>query len=551
MKLIQSNTVLCDNVVNPFKRFLCLIGFINPRPKSGVNGKDNTNLTVLTVSKFILLFFLASLVKLPAQSLFGELNNNSIQPYEVVAKVGDKAITAEEFFYSYEYGPTFPKRMENSKQIHLKYLINEKLIALEGYNENILTDDGVGILYKDINADLATEEMFKDEILNTIEIDEVEVDSIVKDKQIEVELKWLYSPDIESAKQFMSALNNNATFDSLFNMQINDSVFLDMRSMTSSVYSLKKNNPLLAQIIDTMKAGNYSSPIHVNDEWYIVKLENIWKDMVTNQTEYGKLYFEAKQAALKFAMDKESGKYVDNLLRNENPTIKKDAFDLLRSYLGKFVLPNEKYNNWNLEGNLERALSALGLQRGEQYPGIELVTSDNNSFMVDEFLLWYRNRSLQIKFDETNFDTFSASLESMIWRMVRDKLLTMRAESKGYFEKDWVKTQSSWWRDKVAYSAMRQKIANSVLLESAEVNQNGDSKKSVSEQSYKLMEKMLRVIQQAKKKYDVEINEDVLSKVNVSTVNNPKAVDFYTAKTGGLIPRPPYPTIDNEWVNWE
>ncbi|MCZ7603933.1 MAG: hypothetical protein M5R37_13805 [Melioribacteraceae bacterium] len=551
MKLMQSNTVLCDNVVNPFKRFLCLIGFINPRPKSGVNGRDNTNLTVLTVSKFILLFFLASLVKLPAQSLFGELNNNSIQPYEVVAKVGDKAITAEEFFYSYEYGPTFPKRMENSKQIHLKYLINEKLIALEGYNENILTDDGVGILYKDIHADLATEEMFKDEILNTIEIDEVEVDSIVKDKQIEVELKWLYSPDIESAKQFMSALNNNASFDSLFNMQINDSVFLDMRSMTSSVYSLKKNNPLLAQIIDTMKAGNYSSPIHVNDEWYIVKLENIWKDMVTNQTEYGKLYFEAKQAALKFAMDKESGKYVDNLLRNENPTIKKDAFDLLRSYLGKFVLPNEKYNNWNLEGNLERALSALGLQRGEQYPGIELVTSDNNSFMVDEFLLWYRNRSLQIKFDETNFNTFSASLESMIWRMVRDKLLTMRAESKGYFEKDWVKTQSSWWRDKVAYSAMRQKIANSVLLESAEVNQNGDSKKSVSEQSYKLMEKMLRVIQQAKKKYDVEINEDVLSKVNVSTVNNPKAVDYYTAKKDGLIPRPPYPTIDNEWVNWE
>lgn len=509
------------------------------------------NKKVCVAFNFLLLFFLASLVKLPAQSLLNELNNDSIQPYEVLAKVGDKEITAEEFFYSYEYGPTFPKRKVNSKQIHLKYMINEKLIALEGFNENILNEEGVGALYNDIQADLATEEMFKDEILSRVKISESEIDSIVTDKQMEVELRWLFSPDIGGAKQFMFALNNGSSFDSLFITQLNDSVFFDMRSMTTSVYSLKKNNPLLAQIVDTLKAGKYSAPIHVNNEWYIVKLENIWKNMVTNQTEFDKLKYEAKQTAIKFNMDKESDKYVDSLLRNINPIIKKDAFDLLRSYLGKYGLPKEKYNEWNLEDNLDRALSALGLTKGDEYPGIELATSENNSFMFDEFILWYRNRSLQIKFDETNFNTFSASLESMIWRMVRDKLLTEIAREKGYFERDWVKIQSSWWKDKIAYSAMRQKLANSILLENEEMDQSNNGENSASRQSQQLMEKMFRVIQNAKKKYNLEINEDVLNKINVSTENDPKAIDLYTAKTGGLIPRPPYPTIDNEWINWE
>ena len=517
---------------------LFLVGSVNTRSKSGVN-------------LFLLFLFVMNLLELPAQSLFNQLNGTAVQPNEVIVKIGDNNITAEEFFYSYEFGPTFPKREEDSKQIHLKYLINEKLIALEGYNENILNEQGVRTLYNDLQADLATEEMFKDEILDKIELTQAEIDTIMTSKQTEVELKWLYSSNMNGAKQYIAELKRGIEFDSLFNMQINDSVFLDMRSMTGSVFSLRKNNPLLAQIVDTLKIGNYSAPIHVNDEWYIVKLENIWKSMVTNQTEFDKLNYEAKQSALKTNMDKESYKYTDNLLRNENPIIKKDAFDLLRSYMGKYVLPDEKYKGWDLENNLERALSALGLKRDSEYTGVELVTTKNNTFTLDEFILWYNNRSLQIKFDETNFNTFSASLESMIWRMVRDKLLTAQAKEKGYFERDWVKTQSSWWKDKVVYGAMRQKLANEILLESGELKQQENADDITAEQSHKLMERLFRIIQEAKKEYKVVINENVLGRIKVSTENNPNAVDFYSAKTGGLIPRPPYPTIDNEWVNWE
>lgn len=500
---------------------------------------------------FIVSGTLFGVCNISAQTFFDMNNKGTVNNYEIVAEVGDLKITAEEFFYSYEFGPAFPKRKSDSKETHLKYLINEKLLALESYNEELINEEEVSSLFDDIQADLATEEMFKEEILSKIKIDSAAVDTILHSKQIELELKWLYSHDEEGIKAYWLALYNDVPFDSLFNQQINDSVFIDMRSMKTTFYSLRKNNPLLAQIIDTIKAGHHSAPIHVNNEWYIVKLENIWRDMIASESELNKLRYESEQAYIKSAMDRESDLYVDNLLRNENPVINKSSFDLLRAYLGKFVLSPELYEEWELENLLESTLARLNLSRDDEYPGIELIHTNSNSYLLDEFILWYRNRSLYIKFDKRDLNSYSRTLENLVWLMIRDKLLTQRAKENGYFENNWVKTQSNWWRDKIAYSAMRNKLANSILLENEEVNTGSEYESSPDDLSIELIAKMFRMIQASKAKHNVVINNEVLHKISVSEENDPKVVDFYSAKKGGLIPRPPYPTIDNEWVNWE
>ena len=57
----------------------------------------------------------------------------------VLAEIGNKKITAKEFIYNYEFGPSFPKKVKNSKEVYLNYLINEKLLAADGYSRNIDT----------------------------------------------------------------------------------------------------------------------------------------------------------------------------------------------------------------------------------------------------------------------------------------------------------------------------------------------------------------------------------------------------------------------------
>jgi len=157
-----------------------------------------------------------------------------------------------------------------------------------------------------------------------------------------------------------------------------------------------------------------------------------------------------------------------------------------------------------------------------------------------------------VKFLKNDLIVFSKSLENLVWLMVRDKLLTRIATQKGYDKADWVKKQSGWWRDKISYSAYRNKLANSITLSSEEQRLLNEKKKSPSEiMSQELSRKIFNKILELKKKYKIVINEDLLDKIKLSSENDKKAIDMYLVKRGNLIPRPAFPSIDIDWESWE
>jgi len=498
----------------------------------------------------ILLFFCLS--KSYSQNIFFEGNENSKIKNEIVAQVGSVKITAEEFIYSYEFGPAFPKREKNSKLIYLNYMINEKLLALEGYEKGVMKNELRKGLYADIESDLASEEMFKKEIVPKVKINDVEIKKVIEKKQTEYQLRWLHANDSPALKDYLTQLKNGISFDSLFTAQLSDSVLVDDRQLTTSLYNIYMKNPQFALIVDTLKAGKISDPIHTDDGWYIIKIDNIIKSMITGEAEYNKLKSEAVEAITKSKMDLLSDQYVKGLFEDENPIIKRDVFNVLRSYLGKFILTPENYSEWKLDDKLEVALSNLGLKRGEKYTGLTLVECKNRKISLDEFIIWFRNREQYVKFSKNELIAFSKSLEDLVWVMVRDKLLTDEAYQKGYNKSDWVKKQSTWWKDKISYSAYRNELANFITLNSEEQRLVSEKKQSQSEiMSAELSKKILHKILELKKKYKIVINEVLLNKIKVSTENDKKAIEMFIAKRGNLIPRPAFPSIDNDWVNWE
>jgi hypothetical protein len=85
----------------------------------------------------------------------------------------------------------------------------------------------------------------------------------------------LYSNDQTTIGKYFNLINNGTKFDSIFNNHLNDSVSLDERQLKSSLYNIYVKNPEFAQIIDTLKPGVISNPIHTEDGWYIIKIDNI------------------------------------------------------------------------------------------------------------------------------------------------------------------------------------------------------------------------------------------------------------------------------------
>lgn len=497
---------------------------------------------------FFILFLICFSSSYP-QDFF--LEKNSDKRDEIVARVGTINITAEEFIYNYEFGPAFPKRKENSKLTHLNYMINEKLLAVDGYEKGLLEKEGVKEIYNDIESDLAAEEMFQKEIISEVKVTEAEIEKVILKKQTDYQIRWLYTSDLSQLEKYLTALKNELVFDSLFNAQLNDSVLIDDRMLKSSHYDIYKKNPQFAQIIDSLKPGNISEPIHTDDGWYIIRIDNVLQNMITNETEYNKLKSESINVITKSKLGILSDQYVKKLLSDENPVIKGDVFNVLRSYLGKYILEAKKYSDWDLDNKLEAALKNLGLKRGDNYPGLILVKCKNTGITLDEFLTWHRNREQYIKYLKNDLTAFSKSLENSVWLMIRDKLLAERAYQKGYNKSEWVTRQAGWWRDKVIYSAYKNELANSVLISSEEQplkNVNGKSRLDLNEE---LSKKILYKILELKKKYKVYINEDVLDVIEVSSENDKRAIDMYVAKRGSLMPRPAFPSIDQDWAGWE
>lgn len=492
---------------------------------------------------FIILFCLLSSFNI-AQQNTGKISS------QIMAVIDTIKITAEEFKKSYEFGPAFVKREKNSKLKYLNYMINEKLLALDGYSRNIDRSDRAASMLKEFQADIACEELFKKDILENIQINDSEIDTVVNKKQLEIELKWLFSNSKKEIFDFKKKINSGTSFDSLFNLQINDSIFVNDRSLKTNFYQLEKKNPQLAGIIDSLKAGEISPPIHVNDGWYIIKLENIRRNLITTESELENLRSESITALKKNKMDSLSEVYVNKIMETNAPVIAKNTFEILRSYLGEYFLQKEKYETWNLP---EKLKSALEKAEKKNYNNLRLVElKEGSSFSLKDFLVWFWNRSEYIKFDESNLTEFSFSLKQLIWRMVRDKLLTDIAYKRGFNKTEEFKKQTNWWRDKIVYSMVKNEIKNSILLDNKEIKIDSSNAEKINEKlSDEFSKKMLHKILQLKQKYSVKIYKDTLEQIAVSDENDPHAIEIYYAKSGGLIPRTPYPIIDHDWINWE
>jgi len=469
----------------------------------------------------------------------------------VVASVGNIKISIDEFINCYEFGPAFYKKVKNSKKVFINHLINEKLLALDAYSRKLDTLPEVKNLFNEFEADIATEELFREEILSKVTYTNEEIDTVAKQKLIEVELQWIYSSLEQEIKLIYDSLNAGIDFQKFFNKQFNDSVYYEDRYLKSNRYMLGMKNKELAKVIDTLHVNSISKPLKSYDGWYIVKLMNINYPLIVNESEQNRIMTEAKTALIKRKMDELSDIYVHSLMIKANPIIKRKAFQILRSYLAMYHLPKDIYEKWNLSEKLKEALYAY---KDSDIKNITLVEMSDSKITLNDFINWYRVRDEYIKLDKRSFADYSRSLENIIWRMVRDKLLTDEARKKGYFERKIVREQSKWWKDKILYSTVKNELINSILIEKKEMknlDKNSGNKSYSDIIEDELTKKVFHKLNELKKKYSVTINENLLKSIKVSEEDDVKAIDLYIVKRGNLVPRTPYPTIDNYWVRWQ
>jgi len=450
-----------------------------------------------------------------------KFQNNSSNPFDqdIVASIGPLNITVEEFYNSYEFGPAFVKRKKDSKKRYLNYMINEKLLALDGYSRNVDKSDDVESILKDFENDIATEAMFTEDILNKVEISDDEINTVLTQKQLELDIRWLYVETDGELNKINDALASGVAFDSLYKLQFKDSIYIDDRSMKINRFQLGKKNPELAAIIDSLPVGLVTEPVKAVDGWYIFILDNFLQNVILTESELMRLQHESTNYLKKKKMDQISNEYVNQLLLANEPIIKIQCFNVLRSFIGNYTLTKEIYDHWGLSEKLDAALNELHVTKDNVGQSV-LVKMNDGYVTLEEFLMWYRNRSQYIKLNKNDLRSFSKSLENLIWRMLRDKLLSEKAYERNFQNTESFKRQTIWWRDKIVYSAVKKDLEESVHLEKEEIRYNSTDSLDVEYNNERINTEITRrlflKLNELKKDYEININEDVLEKIYVT-----------------------------------
>ncbi len=479
-----------------------------------------------------------------------------------VARVGPLTITSREFLLSYEFGPAFMKRSADSKERYLRCMTYEKLLALEGYTRGLDHSPRAKGSLAEIEGDLATEELYRNDVLKDVRVSPAEVELGARQQLIALSLRWLYAPDRTGISDLRKLIASGVPFDSLFRSQNRDSTAAENRSLETSRFKLRRSNPFIARMSDTLNPGVPSFPVQGPDGWYILQLTNVERTVMPTESEANKLRDDARRAIYQEKADSLSDLYVRKLMLKRKPVIIRGAFNALGELLGRQVLKAEIQRAWSL--------SRFAKRNGPLGPDT-LVTLSRGAFLVSDFLQWYHGREALLKFSLRSPDAYYSSLEQYVWRMVRDRLLTATATARNLQKLPAVTSQMSWWEHKVLYEMMKDSLERSIHIDSSFAEQSyrenrgryrgpgGDtlSFEGAKDQVFhdlageEFTKRLLHLVLALKQKYPVTIDQSLLAGLPVDVENDPKAIDVYTVKTGGIFPRPAFPVIDYGWQAWQ
>lgn len=517
----------------------------------------------------IILLCITSTSYAQEKSKYSILNNKELSK-QVIAEIGSLQITVEEFINNYEFGPAFVKKMRDSKKRHLDFMIYEKLLALEGYKKRLDTLNDVQLILKDIHGDLAGEKLYRSLIWNNIEVSEQEISQAVEKENTSLILKWIFSRDADQASEIYQQLVKGTPFDDYFTRQFNDSVLFEDRFLETTRFKLERTNPVLASIIDSVIQGKISPPVKTNDGFYIIKLDNMRKDVIQTESGYNDQRYKIESTLRKQKADSASDAFVKLLFDKEQPVIVRKSFNALAYYLGKKFLNPDQLQDWDLAVHLyQKVLKDSNLTISAAFNDT-LIKMNSGHVIMNTFLDWYSNRESYVKLSLTSKEGFLNSVQDIIWRMLRDNMITGVAKEQQFYNDSDVQQELKWWKDKVVYSKIKQLFASSILVTEHELqayyNEHMSNYKDVSGEIKKFEEvredirndyyvytytkKIINKVLALKSTYKININEELLNFISVSEENNPHSIELYSLKKGGTFVRPVYPVIDHEWQFW-
>lgn len=501
---------------------------------------------------------------------FVSCSNNKVPTDEIIAKVGDKIITKDEFSNSYEFSVSILRKGNNPRKKYLNYMIDELLLANKGFDEGFNKSKYVVNRVMNRRNDDLLESFYISHVHNKVHIPDNKIIDVLKKSTIKFRLLIWPTPSLEKAAVAYDKASET-DLDDYIEKQIGK---LEIKNVEKKNFEtdwmdfLDMRPEIFAQIKD-LDIGKPSKPIKYQGGYAIFQIIDIKRDAIKSDELIAGPRRKKIEARLhNIESDSIVHTLMDSLLTPLDIRVKSKTINSLVKPLYSWVydgIPDRRSIVENLNSLTDTSKEYL--KELKNLMPEKLYTSINGTTTVEDYFN-YMNYHRKVINESKNPIDLKNRLLTEIGTMIKNNTFISIAEKEGYLDSNSVVNDLKIWEEKWTYDVYRDHLIKDVNVTENEMEKyfeqhwrelpiaNIDSTKF-----YKYKDDVYNAIifkkhtillnkelNKLRKQYPVWINEELLSKIKLNDETKSSQISVFTVKnfSGKVI----VPTVDLQWLSY-
>ena len=361
----------------------------------------------------------------------------------VLARVGDRVITAETFQLNYAFGHAHLRRHDNPKETYLGFMVNELLLAQEGEKRELDTLTAIQYALQTLEEELLIEEVFNTEILDQIQVSPEEIREEINRSAVKFQFRVLPALSEEDALRARSRIVAIGYDSTMAERAIaNPELAATPGEWDSPYVAADDIDPVLLGYLQDIPLRTPSEPVFYNDEWYILEVADVTRVPVAEE-DYEQRAPSAEKVLYNKKAMQQGTQFIYDLMTPLDVRTHRAGFENVHRVLWDWynsappVRPLAQYEQGS-EGEFLRQLMVHATD--------SLVSFGGQTWTVSDFVNHFTPGRYSLPVKQEN--AFKARLADVVALVVRDEHLLRMAEENKLSRNERYQKQRALWKDK-------------------------------------------------------------------------------------------------------
>lgn len=432
---------------------------------------------------------------------------------QILARVGDKTISVDEFIRRAEYGIR-PPYCSDENYIHRKIVLNsliaEKLLALEAGENNELTRNEQFQDYIRGRQEQAMRQWLYHEVAyKEVKLDTNEIKKNYNLAGRTYKLEYCSVEDSSIARLIQKeVMRGNASFEDACRKHLGI-IEIPKREINWN----KRNDDLIQDVLfsDPLKKNQLVGPVQTDEGYYLLMKVSGWTDRVVfADTDVQNRWNDVTEHLTEKLAIQTYEDYIASVMKGKKVQFARDTFLKLAEIVAPYYLKTEEEKKEAFNKRFWKDEIVPGAIGGniEQILDHSLLQIDGQTWTAAKLMKELRSHPLVFRKRKMKTSEFPEQLKLAIVDLIRDKYLTQEAYKRGYDKINSVKQNTTMWKDNLL--ALYQKNR---YVETAE-NKGKDYMDLITQNLNPYIDSL-----QAKYNNVIEIDTDAFEKIKLTRID--------------------------------